>query len=155
MIDYKKCRYSTNFIRFEYTLRSEPQCVDGKNVVVISVRKGKSLYYIKKYGRSAAGCFIRVGTSCRSMTEEQIEQRYIETLSIPRKTMKEELSPRQDLTFNHFQSLLTFKNVHYNKETFEQNYNLRNNDLTLKEKFEKREKTVGVSMTIFNNPIIL
>ena len=104
------------------------QYVDGKNVVVISVRKGKSLYYIKKYGRSAAGCFIRVGTSCRSMTEEQIEQRYIATLSIPRKTMKEELSPRQDLTFNQFQTLLTFKNVHYNKETFEQNYNLRNND---------------------------
>ena len=104
------------------------QYVNGKNVVVISVRKGKSLYYIKKYGRSAAGCFIRVGTSCRSMTEEQIEQRYIETLSIPRKTMKEELSPRQDLTFNQFQTLLTFKNVHYNKETFEQNYNLRNND---------------------------
>lgn len=104
------------------------QYVDGKNVVVISVRKGKSLYYIKKYGRSAAGCFIRVGTSCRSMTEEQIEQRYIATLSIPRKTMKEELSPRQDLTFNQFQTLLTFKNVHYNKETFEQNYNLRNSD---------------------------
>ena len=104
------------------------QYVDGKNVVVISVRKGKSLYYIKKYGRSAAGCFIRVGTSCRSMTEEQIEQRYIAALSIPRKTMKEELSPRQDLTFNQFQALLTFKNVHYNKETFEQNYNLRNND---------------------------
>ena len=104
------------------------QYVDGKNVVVISVRKGKSLYYIKKYGRSAAGCFIRVGTSCRSMTEEQIEDRYIATLSIPRKTMKEELSPRQDLTFNQFQALLTFKNVHYNKETFEQNYNLRNND---------------------------
>ena len=104
------------------------QYVVGKNVVVISVRKGKSLYYIKKYGRSAAGCFIRVGTSCRSMTEEQIEQRYIATLSIPRKTMKEELSPRQDLTFNQFQTLLTFKNVHYNKETFEQNYNLRNSD---------------------------
>lgn len=104
------------------------QYVDGKNVVVISVRKGKSLYYIKKYGGSAAGCFIRVGTSCRSMTEEQIEQRYIATLSIPRKTMKEELSPRQDLTFNQFQALLTFKNVHYNKETFEQNYNLRNSD---------------------------
>ena len=30
-----------------------------------------------------------------------------------------------------------------------------NKYLTLKEKFEKREKTVGVSMTIFNNTIIL
>ena len=50
--------------------------VDGKNIVEIKVFKGNSLYYIKKYGRSAAGCFIRVGTSCRSMTEEQIEERY-------------------------------------------------------------------------------
>lgn len=50
--------------------------VDGKNIVEIKVFKGNSLYYIKKYGRSAAGCFIRVGTSCRSMTEEQIEQRF-------------------------------------------------------------------------------
>lgn len=38
--------------------------VDGKNIIEIKVKKGKALYYIKKYGRSAAGCFIRVGTSC-------------------------------------------------------------------------------------------
>ncbi len=49
------------------------QYIDGKNVVVINVRKGKALYYIKKYGRSASGCYIRVGTSCRSMTEEQLK----------------------------------------------------------------------------------
>ena len=62
--------------------------VDGKNVIEIKVKKGNALYYIKKYGRSAAGCFIRIGTTCRSMTEEEIERRYIESLSIPEKAIK-------------------------------------------------------------------
>lgn len=42
--------------------------VDQKHVVEIKVKKGDGLYYIKKYGRSAQGCFIRVGSTCRSMT---------------------------------------------------------------------------------------
>lgn len=99
--------------------------VDNINVVEIKVRKGNSLYYIKKYGRSATGCFVRIGTTCRSMTEDEIEKRYIATITIPRKTMKEEVSPSQDLSFMQFKSLLTFKNVHFNISTFEQNYNLR------------------------------
>ena len=102
--------------------------VDGKNVIEIKVRKGNALYYIKKYGRSANGCFVRVGTTCRSMTEEEIEQRYIAQLSVPKKSIKQMSSPRQDLSFVQFQSLLTFKGVHLNTMTFELNYNLRNDD---------------------------
>ncbi len=102
--------------------------VDGKNVIEIKVRQGKSLYYIKKYGRSASGCFVRIGTTCRSMTEEEIEHRYILQLSIPKMSMKQKLSPRQDLTFAQFQALLTFKGVHFNREAFEQNFNLRNDN---------------------------
>jgi len=49
--------------------------VDGKNVITVKIHKGNALYYIKKYGRSAQGCYVRIGTSCRSMTEEQIEKR--------------------------------------------------------------------------------
>ena len=63
--------------------------VDGKNIVEIKVFKGNALYYIKKYGRSAAGCFIRVGTSCRSMTEEQIEQGYRKTIEEDGKSLVE------------------------------------------------------------------
>lgn len=100
--------------------------IDGKNIVEIKVKKGDSLYYVKKYGRSASGCFIRIGTTCRSMTEEEIEQKYIAQLSIPKTSMKQALSPRQDLTFKQFQTLLTFKGAHFNKKTFEQNFNLRN-----------------------------
>lgn len=39
--------------------------VEGKNVIEINVKKGNALYYIKKYGRSANGCFVRIGTTCR------------------------------------------------------------------------------------------
>ena len=46
--------------------------IEQKHVVEIKVQKGDSLYYIKKYGRSSQGCFIRVGSTSRSMTEEQI-----------------------------------------------------------------------------------
>lgn len=104
------------------------QYVDGKNVVVISVRKGKSLYYIKKYGRSAAGCFIRVGTSCRSMTEEQIEQRYIATLSIPEKAIKDIPVLRDDYTFNKLKQYLISHGIHIQEETFYKNFGLCTSD---------------------------
>ena len=52
---------------------------EGKYVVETKVKKGKALYYINRYGRSSKGCYIRVGTSCRSMTEEQINNRYGQT----------------------------------------------------------------------------
>lgn len=42
--------------------------------------------------------------------------------------MKQMTSPRQDLTFMQFQTLLTFKGVHFYMATFESNYNLRNDN---------------------------
>lgn len=46
--------------------------IDDKWIIRIDVLKGNALYYIKKYGRSASGCYIRIGTTAKSMTEEQI-----------------------------------------------------------------------------------
>ena len=37
------------------------------------MRKGNDLFYVKKYGRSSAGCFKRVGASSRGMSEREIE----------------------------------------------------------------------------------
>lgn len=45
-----------------------------KFIIEVSIKKGNSLYYISKYGRSSKGCYTRVGTTCRSMSEEQIEK---------------------------------------------------------------------------------
>lgn len=94
--------------------------VDGKNVIEIKVKKGNALYYIKKYGRSAAGCFIRIGTTCRSMTEEEIERRYIESLSIPEKAIKDIPVLRDDLTFAKLKQYLINKGIPKNltKEEF-------------------------------------
>lgn len=50
--------------------------VNDKWIIRIEILKGKSLYYIKKYGRSATGCYIRIGTTVKSMTEKQIENYY-------------------------------------------------------------------------------
>lgn len=100
--------------------------IRGKSVIEVKVNKGTALYYIKKYGRSAAGCFLRIGSTSRSMTEEQIEKRFVASMTIPKRTMKEEVSPRQDLSFRQFKTLLAFKDVHYNSDRFEQNFHLRN-----------------------------
>ncbi len=50
--------------------------IDGKWIVKAVVQKGSSLYYVKKYGRSEAGCFERIGTTAKSLTEAEIERRY-------------------------------------------------------------------------------
>ena len=98
--------------------------IDGKNVIEIKVKKGNALYYIKKYGRSAAGCFVRIGTTCRSMTEEEIERRYIESLSIPEKAIKDIPVLRDDLTFAKLKQYLISKGIHINETTFYKNFGL-------------------------------
>ena len=39
--------------------------IENKHVIEIKVKKGENLYYIKKYGRSSQGCYVRVGSTCR------------------------------------------------------------------------------------------
>jgi len=71
---------------------------DDKQVVVINLAGGTATpYYIKKYGRSEKGCFIRIGSSSQPMTEEHIQtvmqhSHRVSLLNIPAR--------HQDLTFN-------------------------------------------------------
>lgn len=56
---------------------SELRFEDGKVLIVINIAKGmKHIYCQKKYGFSSIGCPIRVGTTCKEMTAEQIKIRY-------------------------------------------------------------------------------
>lgn len=98
--------------------------VDGKNVIEIKVCKGNALYYIKKYGRSAAGCYVRVGTTCRSMTEKQIEERFVETITIPEKSIKDIPVLRDDYTFNKLKQYLVSHGIHINEASFYKNFGL-------------------------------
>ena len=99
--------------------------VDGKNVVEVKVKKGNALYYIKKYGRSASGCFIRVGTSCRSMTEEQIESRFVNSLVYREKQISEIPVMREDYTFNILKQYLVSNGLHISEGSFFNNFRLK------------------------------
>lgn len=96
---------------------------EGKFIIEIQVKKGDSLYYINKYGRSSKGCYIRVGTSCRSMTEEQINFRYKEFL-LSNVDISQIESRRENLTFTQLKIYYSGMKYHINDDTFEKNLNL-------------------------------
>lgn len=102
--------------------------VDSKSVIEIKVNRGNALYYIKKYGRSATGCYIRVGSTSRSMTEEQISERYIATLNMPQKSIVEMPVLRDDFTFAKLKNYLISKGFHISEDTFYKNFNLLTSD---------------------------
>lgn len=54
-----------------------PEEYDEKTVVHIVVSRGtEKPYYLRKYGQSPAGCFIRVGSGVQQMTVAMIDQLY-------------------------------------------------------------------------------
>ena len=56
---------------------SELKFDNGKTLIYLSIPTGsKNIYCQKKYGFSTSGCTMRVGTTCREMTTEQIKIRY-------------------------------------------------------------------------------
>ena len=97
---------------------------NGKQVIEVSVKKGNGLYYIKKYGRSSAGCFVRIGTSARSMTEEQIESEFTAKAKTSVKIIDVE-ARNQNPTFRYLKMLFTSKGLSVNEDTFEQNAKLK------------------------------
>lgn len=71
--------------------------VDGISVIKILISSGiEKPYYIKKQGMSPNGCFIRMGTSSQPMTTSMIDDLYSKRIHT---TLRNILSPRQDLTF--------------------------------------------------------
>lgn len=100
--------------------------INGKNVVEIKVKKGDSLYYVKKYGRSANGCFVRIGTTCRSMTEEEISKAYVKSLKIEKESIVDIENYNQQLSFSMLKNYYLAKGFHVNEKNFDTIYNLKN-----------------------------
>ena len=70
---------------------------DSKNIIKIVVASGNETpYYIKKYGMSSKGCFIRVGSSSEPMDTNMIESLFSRRT---RNSLGKIKSHRQDLTF--------------------------------------------------------
>jgi len=74
----------------------EESC-DGKTVLRISLAIGlEKPYFLRKYGMTSKGCFIRVGSASEPLPKEQIELLYGKRV---RNTIGRIESPRNDLTF--------------------------------------------------------
>ncbi len=101
--------------------------IDGKHIVKIQVKKGSALYYIKKYGRSAQGCFLRVGTTARAMTERQIEAAHLKYLTA-KADITEIVGKTVNPSFRYLKILLVEKQLTVNDAAFEQNLHLRTKD---------------------------
>ena len=70
---------------------------EGKEIIKIIVAGGlEKPYYLKKYGMSEKGCFLRIGSATEPMSVKMIEQLFSRRT---RTSLTHIRSPRQDLTF--------------------------------------------------------
>ena len=101
---------------------------DDKVLIKINITKGfASLYCIKKYGFSANGCHIRVGTTCKSMTLEMIKQRF-EKGFVNYDLMIKTPSYYGNISFTKLKMLFLESGYHIEDDTFEKNLKLRTLD---------------------------
>lgn len=92
------------------------ESVDNKHIIVINIKKGNKLYYIKKYGRSSLGCFYRDNTFCLTMSENEIEKRF--AASIDRIQLKDISTIHSDLSFKAMKLLLLSNKKPINENDF-------------------------------------
>ena len=103
---------------------------ENRSIIAVNVKKGiKPLYCIKKYGFSSKGCLVRIGTTCKEMSSEEIQFRY-KSQFINEDYMLLAPSKYAPLSFNMMKILLTSRGFHINENSFEASFNLRRNDGT-------------------------
>ena len=107
-------------------ISSELKFDKGKTIIAIHINKGLNpIYCQKKYGFSSVGCTIRIGTSCKEMTPEQIKIRY-EKKFIDTEYMLKRRSHSSDLSFRELKIYYSEKGYRLEDKSFETNLNLRN-----------------------------
>lgn len=107
-------------------ISSELKFDEGKTIIVMNVNKGRQhIYCQKKYGFSSSGCTVRIGTTCREMTPEQIKIRY-EQRFIDSEYMLKKRSSLAELSFRELKIYYAEKGFHLDGRSFETNLNLRN-----------------------------
>ncbi|HPO49821.1 MAG TPA: putative DNA binding domain-containing protein, partial [Spirochaetota bacterium] len=84
--------------------------LEDKDIIKITLASGSEKpYYLKKYGMSEKGCYIRIGSSAESMTGRMIEDLFARRT---RNSIGRIRSPRQDLTFEQLK-------IYYNEAGFD------------------------------------
>ena len=105
---------------------SELKFDEGKTLIVIHINKGRNhIYCQKKYGFSSSGCTIRIGTTCKEMTPEQIKIRY-EKKFIDNEYMLKKRANSSNLSFRELKIYYSEKGYHLEDKSFEINLNLKN-----------------------------
>lgn len=106
-------------------ISSEIRYDEGKTLLVVHVQKGvRPLYCQKKYGFSSAGCVMRIGTTCKNMTPEQIRVRY-EKNFIDSDLMVVTPAKYGSISFKTLKVYYAEKGYHLDDSSFEANLNLR------------------------------
>ncbi|MBR4677072.1 MAG: putative DNA binding domain-containing protein [Bacteroidales bacterium] len=86
--------------------------IDGVDVIKIFLASGSEKpYYKTKYGMSTRGCYIRVGTAAEPMPTAMIEDLFAHRV---RNSLRNIVSPRQDLTFSQLRIYYQEKGLHLN-----------------------------------------
>jgi len=97
------------------------ETADGKDILRIVVAGGlEKPYYLKKYGMTEKGCFLRIGSASEPMPKEMIESLYGRRI---RNTIGRMESPRRDLTFEQIKIYYETRGLHLN-DTFMKNLEL-------------------------------
>lgn len=86
--------------------------VKGKTIIRVIVSRGtEKPYYLKKYGMSPKGCFIRIGSGLQPMNRTMIDDLFASrTLT----SLKKILSPKTDLTFEQLKIYYQEKGLYIN-----------------------------------------
>lgn len=91
---------------------------EDKKYLKITIAMGSQIpYYIKKKGMTSEGCFLRVGSSCETLTDNQIESMYESRV---KKSLLNIESPEQDLAFSQLKIYYEEKKFPINENFFSQ-----------------------------------
>jgi len=111
-------------------ITTEIMLEDGLPIVAVRVRKGiRPIYCLKKFGFSSKGCLVRIGSTCKEMSLEEIQFRY-RSQFINEDYMLIAPSKYTPLSFDMMKILLTSRGFHVNESAFEASFNLRRSDGT-------------------------
>jgi len=95
--------------------------VESKHIIRLVLAGGlEKPYYLKKYGMTEKGCFLRIGSACEPMPKDMIETLFGKRV---RNTIGKMDSPRRDLSFEQLKIYYNSKNLNLN-EAFLKNLEL-------------------------------
>jgi len=105
---------------------SEIKEKDGKKYIIITVAGGlEKPYYVRKYGMSPSGCYMRVGSQSIQMPQTIIDDLFARRV---RNTLHNVVSPNQDLTFTQLKIFYEGKGYDISGNHFLKNLDLFTED---------------------------